>query len=268
MLKSLCGLRKSSKSKGGATIRPDVQDFSTAESAIETASNDPEACTLPKIKKLLVADRDLVSRNRIKAMGGTHSVNLYKVGNNFFVCKEYPAWISRGRISMENEVFAYKFSKKLGLDLVPETTFVLDNNQKIVSTFIKSALSGKDKISRQDHKLFLFDYLLDTGDRNNTSDHNIIYAADGNLYAIDNESTLSNSMGGDYVNIMDIKQQHIDLFFEKEITKIKFLTTDWSNFFDKHTSKRTSDAKTSFLERIELVKQRLTSPLKLGASDL
>ncbi|AMS13258.1 hypothetical protein A3218_02650 [Pseudomonas chlororaphis] len=67
------------------------------------------------------------------------------------------------------------------------------------------------------------------------------------------------AVGGNFVTEKDIKQEHIDLFFKDDQTKIKFMLTDWEAFFNKHAPNRASESKIEFLNRIEFVKQQINN---------
>lgn len=230
----------------------------TEDITAETSRTGGSSKTLPSKNKLIVTGRDLSVKHAVQDLGGAHKVELHSLRyKSDVVIKKIPPWALNPKETVQNEIFAYKFSKKLKLDMVPETTTVQGNDRLIASRYIESRNVESSDFSRASDKMFLFDYLLNTGDRNNNSSHNVILGADGKNYAIDNETILGTAILGDFVTENDIKQEHIDLFFENEQTKIKFIQTDWDAFFSKHAPDREPESKAQFLQRIAFVKQRI-----------
>lgn len=214
-----------------------------------------------------VSDDALSKSSFIKDISATNESILRQLPNgDRVVVKDFAAMFAFDESGFldqksraENEVFAYRFDAQLGLDLVPETFRVQNDERKVVSRYIEG--NGNELyFDRHSSSLYVFDYLLNVRDRVDAGG-NIIYDRSGKAYAIDHESILE--PGFKAIEKDTITDSHLDRFFEKGTTKDAFISTDWDEFISSHLKHRPREdwmtVKEEFLERIAFVEAKLLS---------
>ncbi|MCM7515822.1 hypothetical protein M8R90_23790 [Enterobacter hormaechei] len=160
-------------------------------------------------------------------------------------------------VAAQNEVFAWKMSNKLRLDLVPMTALAGGAKAAIVSQYIPN--KRVENFYRPDTSMHVFDFLINARDRSDTGG-NVLLSTAGEFKAIDHESILE----ADYCAIKpeDITEKGIDAFLRGTETKDIFLRTDWSAFYDEHTHPKIDRkhlSKKQFLDRTNIIRNRINS---------
>lgn len=164
--------------------------------------------------------------------------------------------VTKQKIGAGNEVFAYKTSQHLGLDIVPATALRPGFDREVVSRYVN--IGRTPAFDRRQSSMYVFDFLLNTRDRLNEGG-NVIFDLAGKSYAIDHQSILEPG----YVDIRpeDISQSSLDAFFNNPMTGERLINTDWGQFFEENISpslvENRAEIKSAFLGRIDFIRSRL-----------
>jgi len=234
--------------------------------------NQPERSALAVPPRLrtpfdeLILDAKFAPGEKIKDISSSYESTVHAFSEDeWIVIKDYSSMIAldasevtKQKIGAGNEVFAYKTSQRLGLNIVPATALRPGYDREVVSRYVNV---GKTlAFDRRQSSMYVFDFLLNTRDRMNEGG-NVIFDPAGKAYAIDHQSILE--LG--YVDIRpeDITQSSLDVFFCNPITAERLLDTDWSQFFEENISpslvENRAKIKSAFLGRIDFIRSRLSN---------
>ncbi|WP_238350229.1 RHS repeat-associated core domain-containing protein [Pseudomonas sp. SWRI154] len=211
----------------------------------------------------LVLSAEFVPGKKIKDISSSYESTVYSYSENeWIVIKDYSSMlaldkseVTRQKIGAGNEVFAYKVSQHLELNLVPATALRPDFDREVVSRYVN--IGKTPEFDRRQSSMHVFDFLLNTRDRMNEGG-NVIFDLAGKAFAIDHQSILEPG----YIDIRreDISQSSLDIFFSNPVTGERLLSTDWGQFFEENISpslvENRAEIKSAFLERIDFIRNR------------
>lgn len=234
---------------------------STPTQREQSASAAPSGLRSPLEE--LVLGAEFVPGKKIKDISSSYESIVYSYSDNeWIVIKDYSSMlaldeseVTRQKIGAGNEVFAYKVSQHLKLNLVPATTLRPNSDREVVSRYVN--IGKTPAFDRRQSNMYIFDFLLNTRDRMNEGG-NIIFNLAGKAFAIDHQSILEPG----YIDIKreDISQSSLDVFFSNSVTAERLLSTDWSQFFEENISPSLVDnraeIKSAFLGRIDYIRSR------------
>lgn len=204
---------------------------------------------------------------KIKDLSSSFETWLTKhTENDWLVLKDYSSMVAldakdvvRQRIGASNEVFAFRFSEKLNLNIVPATILQPGEDRQVLSRFVPPT-NASINFDRRNSSMYVFDFLLNTRDRIDDGQHgNIVFNHVGKAYAIDHDQILE--PGFSAIDANQITDEHLAVFADKSSTMEQFMNTDWGSFFDDHALQdpliNRSQAKEEFVARIEVIRRRL-----------
>ncbi|KIH85086.1 RHS repeat domain-containing protein [Pseudomonas batumici] len=212
----------------------------------------------------LILDAGFVPGKKIKDISSSYESTVYGFSDDeWIVIKDYSSMtaleaseVTRQKVGAGNEVFAYKVSQHLGLNIVPGTALRPDSEREVVSRYVN--VGESPAFDRRQTSMYVFDFLLNTRDRTNEGG-NVIFDQAGKAFAIDHQSILE--LG--YIDIRpeDIAQGSLDAFFSNPMTAERLRDTDWGSFFEDNISpslvENRAEIKSAFLGRIDFIRNRL-----------
>lgn len=209
----------------------------------------PDAQTLAKAPLF----KDLSSRYDTLLVRVNDQLVIHKNMGSMFITADKEK--IRQEVAARNEVFAWKFSNALKLNLVPVTALASGADREVVSQYIPN--QPLRNFNRPDTSMHVFDFLINARDRGNEGG-NVLMDLQGNFKAIDHESILEPEFTA--IAPECVTQESINLFFRNPETRLAFQGTDWSSFFDEHTHpgmERRELAREQFLGRVNWIKNRI-----------
>ncbi|MDF9776897.1 RHS repeat domain-containing protein [Pseudomonas baetica] len=232
------------------------------------ASNPPEVpADLPPPDKAIEIGSSSLSLEKIKEISSSFETWLTRTNTaDWLVLKDYSSMLALDahglamqRIGASNEVFAYRFSERLNLNIVPATIIHPEENRHILSRYVHSTTMNA-RFDRRESSMYVFDFLLNTRDRIDDGRHgNILFDPMGKAFAIDHDQILE--PGFSAINPSQITDEHLAYFMGEASTKERIIATDWGAFFDAHAFQdpliNRAQAKAEFLGRVNFVRQRL-----------
>ncbi|MDO7899430.1 RHS repeat domain-containing protein [Pseudomonas citrulli] len=211
----------------------------------------------------LILGANFVPGKKIKDVSSSYETTVHEFSDDWIVIKDYSSMIAldasevtRQRIGAANEVFAYKVSQHLGLNIVPATVLRPNSDREVVSRYVN--VGETLSFDRRQSSMYVFDFLLNTRDRTNDGG-NVIFDQAGKAFAIDHQSILE--LG--YVDIRpeDIAQNSLDAFSSNPTATERLNSTDWGSFFEDNISplliENRVQIKAAFLGRIDFIRNRL-----------
>ncbi|MHA6197211.1 RHS repeat domain-containing protein [Pseudomonas wadenswilerensis] len=144
------------------------------------------------------------------------------------------------RLRASNEVFAYALSETTRLVRVPPTQRVVGHDREVVSGFIAPG-AAPARIGPEQHlRLKVFDFLLDSRDREETNGQptNVLFDEEGSLYAIDHEHSLGLGAASSRPRppaTLELDEGEKDLLGSLPEVVEGLQQTEWATFYDRQT---------------------------------
>ena len=207
------------------------------------------------------------SLEKIKDISSSFETWLTKTSaGDWLVLKDYSSMLALDahglamqRMGASNEVFAYRLSERLNLNIVPATLIHPEENRHVLSRYVHSTTTNAS-FDRRESSMYIFDFLLNTRDRIDDGRHgNIVFDSTGKAFAIDHDQILE--PGFSAIDPNQITDEHLAFFTAEASTKARIIDTDWGAFFDVHAFQdpliNRTQAKAEFLGRVNFVRHLL-----------